>query len=260
MKNKKLHYAIISYHRPECVTINALMELGINVNDVIIFLQDENDLPKYNEKWSEIKKIFVNGKGVSANRNNVLKYDGYSVGDRVILLDDDVLSFIKMELFLKDKIIKAKSRKIKDKHVFINSMETSFEEAEKIGSCVFGVYPTGNAMFAKAMLLTDGDFSINRLFQGGLIGHIIDKKTYYDESYTSVEDYEFQLRIYSSGGITLRRNDLSVSKKANRNYAGGLFDFYRTGQQNTDLDRLCDQYKGFVKVKSDYSGVIQLHG
>lgn len=255
---KDIHYAIISYHRPECVTIKALTELGVPESEIIIFLQDKNDLKKYDSLHPKIKKVLVEGSGVAANRNNVLRYSQYSIGDRVALLDDDVLSFTRAKLFFDNGVLKATSRKIRDKELFLDVLNSSFDESENIGSPIWGTSPTSNAMFARIRLNSDGDFSVNKLFQGGLIGHIIDKKTYYDESYSSVEDYELQLRLYQNGNIILRRNDFSVNKKPNRNYAGGLFEFYRTNKQNADLDRLCAQYKTLVKVKSDYSGVTQL--
>lgn len=255
---KKLNYAVISYHRPECVTIRTLLELGINKDDIIVFLQDVQDVAKYNETYPQIKKVLVEGKGVAANRNNVLRFEGYNIGDRVLLLDDDILSFTKLNLFFDNRTAKVTSRKIYEKKIFLDCINASFDESEILGSCVFGVSPTGNAMFAKTRLVMDGNFSVNKLFQGGLVGHIIDKKTYYNETYSSVEDYELQLRLYSSGKIILRRNDIAASKKPNRNYAGGLFDFYKTNKQNDDLDRLCREYSKFVKVKPDYSGVTQI--
>ena len=254
---KDIHYAIISYHRPECVTAKALSDLGIPKSNIVIFLQDKNDLCKYDLSMPGIKKVLVEGKGVAANRNNVLRYDQYSIGDRVLLLDDDIISFTKLNLFFDNGKPKATSRKIYDKQVLVDITNSSFDESERLGSVMWGVSPTGNALFAKTRLTMDGVYSVNKLFQGGLIGHIIDRKTYYDESYSSVEDYEIQLRIHKQGGVILRRNDIAVSKKPNRNYVGGLFEFYRTNQQNTDLDRLCLEYKEYVKVKPDYSGVIQ---
>lgn len=255
---KDVRYAIISYHRPECVTVRALLDLGIPKSDIIIFLQDRNDLQKYNLSMPDIKKVLVEGKGVAANRNNVLRHNGFCVGERIVLLDDDIISFTKLNLFFDNKKPKATSRKIYDRQTLIDIISASFDESERLGSIMWGVSPTGNALFAKTRLTMDGFYSVNKLFQGGLIGHIIDKKTYYNESYSSVEDYEIQLRIYKQGGVILRRNDIAVSKKPNRNYAGGLFEFYRTNQQNADLDRLCLEYKEYVKVKPDYSGVIQL--
>ncbi len=255
---KKINYAIISYHRPECTTIRTLLDLGISKDDILVFLQDPKDLSEYKKIWSEIKMVLFEGRGVSQNRNNVLRYDGYNVGDWVVLLDDDVLSFTKMNLFYDNGEAKATSRKIYDGNDFIALLRDSFENSEGIGAITWGCAPTGNAMFAKTRLITDGSLSINKLWQGGLTGHIIDKETFYDESYGSVEDYEFQLRIQSVGGVLIRRNDLAASKKPNRNYKGGLYDFYREVGVNKDIDKLCTQYKKLVKPKPDYSGVIQI--
>lgn len=254
---KKINYAIISYHRPECISVKTLLDLGIAKDDITIFLQNKEDCEEYKKTNPDIKQVFVEGRGCSVNRNNVLRYDGYSVGDWVCLLDDDVLSFTKINLFFDGGQPKANSRKIRDKAVFEQEISKCFEQAEQIGSILWGCAPTGNAMFAKGRLITDGEFSVNKLFQGGLIGHIIDKKTYYNESYRTVEDYEIQLKIISSGGITIRKNDISTSKKPNRNYRGGLFETYRTDATENDLDRLCTEYNRYVKVKPDYSGVIQ---
>lgn len=254
---KKIHYAIISYHRPECVTVRTLLELNIPAEDICIFLQDLEDPQKYEATWPNIKKVLFVGKGVSQNRNNVLRYDGYSVGDWVALLDDDVLSFTGMNLFFDNGEVKATSRKIYDGDVFVGLLRDSFENSEQIGAITWGCAPTDNAMFARIRLVADGSLSINKLWQGGLVGHIIDKQTFYDESYGSVEDYEFQLRIQSKGGVLIRRNDLAASKKPNRNYKGGLYNFYRENGVNRDIDKLCEQYKGLVKPKPDYSGVIQ---
>lgn len=254
---KKINYAIISYHRPECFSVKALLDLGIAKDDIAIFLQNKEDCEEYKKTYPYIKQVFVEGKGCSVNRNNVLRYDGYSIGDWVCLLDDDVLSFTKISLFFDNGRPKASSRKIRDKAVFEQEISKCFEQAEQIGSVMWGCSPTGNAMFAKGRLTTDGEFSINRLFQGGLIGHVIDRKTYYNETYKTIDDYEMQLRIISSGGITIRKNDISTSKKPNKNYKGGLIEVYRMNEKS-DLDRLCAEYSRYVKVKPDYSGVIQI--
>lgn len=163
-----------------------------------------------------------------------------------------------MELFFDKGQAKATSRKIYSGKIFYDDIVKCFSVSEEIGSVMWGCSPTGNAMFAKNRLAIDGEFAVNKLFQGGLVGHIIDRKTYYDETYQTIEDYELQLRIMASGGLTLRKNDIATSKKPNRNYKGGLFDTYRTDATKNDLDRLCAKYSNYVKVKPDYSGVIQL--
>lgn len=255
---KKIHYAIISYHRPECVTVRTLLDLGINKEDIRVFIQDEKDFDEYQKSCSGIKLILNRGRGCSVNRNNVLRHNEYSLGDWVCLLDDDILSFTGMKLFYQGGKAKATSRKIYDCEFFKRVLCETFGTAEEIGSVMWGTSPTGNSLFAKTRLTIDGEYSVNKLFQGGLVGHIVDRETYYNETYKTVEDYELQLKIMSSGRLTLRRNDISASKKPNRNYRGGLFDTYRTDATKNDLDRLCAEYSGYIKLKPDYSGVVQL--
>ena len=247
-----INYAITSFRRPECITINALLELGVPKSNITIFLQNQEDYLAYSETWSDINKVLIESSGLNTNRNNALK--SYPDGSRIIILDDDVLSFTRLAVINSEK---CSSRKITDGAVFNEILESTFCECERVGCFMFGVSPTSNAMFAKSRLLRDGEYSINRLFQGGLIGHV-KNDVYYDETYSLMTDYELQLRYYSMGQITLRRNDLSANKKPNGNYFGGLYDTYRIpDKRKNDMERLARQYRDFIEIKPDWSGLKQ---
>jgi len=251
---KKINYAIVSYNRPQCITVDSLKELSVKNEDIIVFLQGSNeDKERYISVHPNVQIILNQNSGCPQNRNNALKF--FSNGDLVMLLDDDVISFTK--LFAVDEQ-KVRSQKIRSGEEFQTIIRESFNLAQNIGAKMFGMSPTGNAIIAKTRLCSDGIVSINRLFQGGAVGHIIDKNLLYNETYNTVEDYEIQLRCYQRGDLCFRRNDISASKKPNRNYEGGLFDYYRSGKHMADLERLCKQYSQFIKLKPDYSGVKQI--
>ena len=249
---KKINYAITSFRRPECISVNALVDLGVPPEDITIFLQDEADLAAYSETHPGISKILKKSTGLNANRNNALKH--YNPGDYVVLLDDDVISFLYLVAISGEKV---SSKKIRDGELFRNIIIRTFTECEAIGCPMWGIAATGNAIIAKNRLFTDGIYSINRLFQGSLIGHI-NNGIYYDESYTLMTDYELQLRYYRMGAVLIRANDIAPSKKPNGNYNGGLFDEYRIpNKRKVTMERLRAQYPDLIEIKPDWSGLKQ---
>lgn len=254
-----INYGIISYHRPECLTYKTLIQMGANPEHITVFLQDENDIKLYKEKNDSICIVWNDNKGVSQNRNNVLRYEGYNINDQVLLLDDDVVSFGRIIPYGNGEM-KCRQKKIQDIDSFLKIIDDCFKNTISIGSNMFGVSPNGNALIAKSRLERDGYYSVNRLWQGGCVGHVIDKQTFYDENYGSVEDYELQLRCYSKSKTLLRRNDLTCNKRANRGYSGGLDDYYKSKKHIDDLYKLKHMYPDYINIKDDYSGVRQLHG
>lgn len=236
-------YGISSYHRPQCKTFFALKELGANEEDIIICVNDEDDFTEYKKTFKNV--IYVKGDCVAQNRNNLLRI----AKGNIVLLDDDIRYF--------NKLVAAKTksgvswRKIESIIELEKMIEECFTEMKRIGANVFGTYSIGNADWAKATILKDGVFSINKLFQGGFCGFTGLEK--YDENFKVLDDYELILRLISQGKFSIRRNDLIAEKNGMGKDEGGYFNLYKQGIQQLYGRRLCAKYPKLVTANENYT-------
>ena len=247
----KIYYGIASFHRPECPTLKTLLDLGINKEDIVISLNDEDDFNTYKEKYSpDIKVIYKKGNNVACNRNNILNH--FNEGDYVMVLDDDIKSIKKYVLNegKYGKLIKLTKEELEE------YLLEAFEETRKVKSSFFGTYAIDNTMMLKSTILGQGKYSINKMFQGGSTGFIVDKETRYDEDMLLLDDYEIILNNIRKGKFVLRRNDIVFVTPKMGSSQGGYFDIYKQGKQKEYLIKLSNKYPGWFKIKKDYSGII----
>lgn len=251
----KIYYGIASYHRPNCPTLKTLLEIGIPKENIVISLNDENDYKEYKERYAnEVKVIYKYGTNVACNRNNILNY--FNNGDYVMVLDDDIKSIKK---YVMNESKYGKLVRLEREELEIMLLE-AFEEAKKINSSFFGTYAIDNTMMLKSTITGQGLYSINKMFQGGSTGFIVDEETRYDESMLLLDDYEIILNNIKKGKYVPRRNDIVFCTPKMGSSEGGYFDIYKQGKQKEYLIKLSKKYPGWFKIKKDYSGIILRKG
>lgn len=253
MQKSNIYYGIASYHRPECRTLQTLLKLGVDKENITISLNDKDDYEEYKERYKDIRVIYREGNCVAHNRNNLL--DNHNIGDKLIILDDDVTCFRRWtpenENSQYGKLIT-----IKTKEELEDILEDCFKETEKIGNNKFGIYAISNTMMIKNTIESQGLYSINKMFQGCFCGFIVDKESRYDGEFRVLDDYELVLRDIKDGKFILRRNDLLSETPKMGSSKGGYFDLYKQGVQKEYMLKLLKKYPGMFKIKKDYSGII----
>lgn len=252
-----IYYGIASYHRLECKTLKTLLDLGIEKENITISLNDINDYNSYKEKYKDIRVIYKEGNCVANNRNNLL--DNHKIGDKLIVLDDDIISFRRWNI-KNDNSKYGKLYKIETKQELEQILNECFKETEKIGNNKFGIYAISNTMMIKGTIETQGLYSINKMFQGCFCGFIVDKETRYDNDFRVLDDYELVLRDIKNGKFVLRRNDIVSDTPKMGSSEGGYHDLYKKGIQKEYMIKLFKKYPGMFKIKKDYSGIILKKG
>lgn len=237
-----MKYGISGYHRPECETYHTLKKMGANDSDIVICVNDESDYENY--KYPNL--IYIKGDCVATNRNHILEV----IGEPVVLLDDDIKSFKKLER--KDTKSGVGFVKIQDIKTFETIIGECFAEMERRKAETFGAYSIENAEWAQEAVIRDGTYSANKLYQGGCCGFKGGKKMY-DESFKVLDDYDLILRCIRQGKRTLRRNDLIASKGKMGENKGGYYTLYRMGIQRHYGEMLALKYFDLVRSNDNFS-------
>ena len=252
----KIYYGIAGYHRPECKTYHTLVKLGIPKDQIVISLNDEDDYKTYKEIYGkEVEVIYKKGNNVACNRNNILNH--FKNGTYVMVLDDDISSFKTWKKEGNSKYGKMISLNREDLE---GKLYEAFKETIRAKGNMFGTYAIANTMLLKSTLETQGTYSINKIFQGGSCGFIVDSDHRYKEEMLLLDDYEIVLRNIREGNIVLRRNDIVAITPKMGSSKGGYFDIYKLGKQKEYILKLKAMYPNMITVKKDYSGVILKKG
>lgn len=252
----KIYYGIAGYHRPECKTYHTLVKMGIPKDQIVISLNDEEDYKTYKELYgNETTVIYKKGNNVACNRNNILNH--FPVGTYVMVLDDDISSFKTIE---KSKTSKYGKLVTMDRKELEDRLYDAFKTTLQVKGNMFGTYAIANTMMIKGTLETQGLYSVNKMFQGGSCGFIVDETHRYKEEMLLLDDYEIVLRNIKEGNYTLRRNDIVAVTPKMGSSKGGYYDIYKLGKQKEYILKLKEMYPDMITVKKDYSGVILKKG
>lgn len=243
-------FGIISYHRAEKQkTLDFLTGNGVRKEDIILALNDEADIEPYTARYAERAKIIFGKKNNAAgNRNNIL--DAVKPGTRIVLMDDDVKGISKWRNTGK-KYGEMQACSFGD---FERVVEKGFSLCEAYGSNIFGFYPTENSMFISQTLQADGEYSIDRLFQGGCVGMIVSEERF-DERVPVCDDYEYIVRQISRRRGVIRINTHAAIKEKDFSTKGGCYEAYQNGAQKKALMMIARKYPHIVTVKKDYTGL-----
>ena len=241
-----IQYGIASYHRPECLTAQTLLNIGVSSEAIMIFVNTEEDASDYKYAWGNKLPIrFKLKHNVAGNRNNILENADKSCD--LVILDDDIASFRWLDTTAPNKGGKWTPLNAEELE---KKIEETFAEARKAHADMWGVAYTEQS---KQRLLTKGVYAINKNFQGGFNG-FLNRDLRFDESYNLQDDYEINLRIIAGGGNILRRNDLAAHKGKMGGNPGGCQDLYRQGEQEKCLRKLEQQYPGMFRMYKDHTG------
>lgn len=233
-------YGIPSYKRPDCKTIDTLLNAGIDEKDIIVSLQDENEIKIYKEKHPNIRYIYRKTDSAGGNRNTILS----TIKERPIcLLDDDIVSF---SIYTDDGrfIVNTKEGLSRINHIC--------EVAQKSDCVMAGISPTSNSIIGRSR----PQVSVDVLLQGSVL-IVLSNDVFFDERFKMIEDYEIVLKSIYNGKHVVRSNLVSANKPKNGTNQGGMHDRYSRGELPIWLKRLEKVYPIFKANKKMTGGEIR---
>lgn len=217
--------AIPSYKRADNQrTLKYLSEIGVPKDRIYIFVQTKEDREAYRKYEDKCNIMFAKADGGAAARNNILNglVDKYNV----IMLDDDVR---------KIGILDGKDiRPIETAAELDAVFSKCFNQAKKIGTKMFGVYPVYNAFFMSRTISTR--VAVNTVF-----GFAKGFGLRYDENYDTKEDAALCGQLLSLRGKILRFNFLAVDADHRKN-KNGYIDKWHQEENIRCVKQLCFNY------------------
>ena len=234
--------AIPSYNRVEQLgqkTLKTLEHSNIDKSIIDIFVANEEQYDLYKNKYPDYN-IIIGEKGIRQIREFIfLKH--YNEGDKVISFDDDI------ELI---KMINPRGWEpvgfTNDELDLKKEFDLAFEECEKSGRHMWGVYPVDNCLFMKNDISYDYKFIIGHLF-----GVIVKKELLnHTPDIGARDDYERSIKHYLDDGGVVRLNYLCCKTKY---IAEGGIGIDRDGEKTLKL--LVDTYPGLVSLKKKKDGL-----
>jgi len=233
--------AIPSYNRVEGLgqkTLKTLEKHGIDKSIIDIFVANQEQYDLYKNNYPDYN-IIIGEKGIRQIREFIfLKH--YNEGDKIISIDDDI------------ELIKMKNPRGWEPPSFANDeldlkkeFDLAFEQCEKSGRHLWGVYPVDNAMFMKNDISYDYKFIIGHLFGIKIRKDMLNITPDID----AYEDYERCIKHYIADGGVVRLNYICCKTK-----------YLAVGGMGKDRDfdgclkLLVDTYPGLVSIKMKKAG------
>lgn len=201
MDKPSFYWGIASYDRADRQPMLAMLsEMGYRRDEIILATQTPTDYEKYSEKYGEMATIiFSEGRNVSENKNTVLRYVRDKLGNaRVVMCSDKVRAVNAMGA---DKVL----RPIGTREEMDRFVKTAYFVAEQIGASLWGVAPVANTFYMERSMST------NLFLIGCFMGITDPAKQMFDADQPLKEDWEITLRTISSGGRTIRFNDVCLT-------------------------------------------------
>lgn len=219
--------AVPSYNRVSIFktkTFKVLMDNAVNINDVYLFVANQEQYDAYRSELPEELKIIIGEKGMCNIRNFMTNY--FNDGDVVVYMDDDI-----------EKV------KTKNNKTFVEALTEACEYLKTSEYNLAGLPPTYNEFFNKddgfksGMLVAIGCFYIMRNDKSIIVDNVI------------VEDLQRTILCYLKYGGTYRYCDIMVKTKP---FApGGVNE-----ADGRDYDRY---YQAVAKLYYEYSPLINMH-
>lgn len=234
---QKFKFAIPTYNRVEKqVSLEMLKDYGYSKEEIIMSTQTPEDYEKYSEKYGkDCTIIYREGDSVTKNRNTLIDY--FDKGDWIIMLDDDVSGFYKLN--------GKKEEKIETKEELDKMFTDFFEYTEKNNGKIWGVYPVKNAFFMKK--------SINKKdIVNTCLGIIKDYR--FDEDFKAKEDIELCCRYIKNGYNIIRFN--FVTYNARHKQKGGCHDTWKTNENEKVAKRLVLKYPRLLRLNTKREGEV----
>ena len=189
--------AIPSYMRESILKENTLKyinDVGINHDNIDIFVANKSEEERYKECIPKdmYNEIIVGKLGIGKQRTFMRKY--YDVGEKIIMLDDDLTTFKYLN----------RDNKLSDLKDFDKLIKLSYKTMKKYKTGLMGIYQMDNAFYMT--------HSINKglYFIIGYCNFTINSHDLPTLSEVS-EDYELSIKSYLKYGSVLKWNNITAT-------------------------------------------------
>jgi cellulose synthase/poly-beta-1,6-N-acetylglucosamine synthase-like glycosyltransferase len=235
-----MDWAIVipSYNRVDTLkekTLSVLQSYKIPKSKIYVFVADKEQEALYKEGVGDlVGHIEVGVKGLAEVRNHIFKF--FPKGKKLVFMDDDIRGLIEF-----DASQKRKERPLRSLEKVI---DRGFEECEKAGARLWGVYPSPNGFFMKDTVTTDLRFIIGSFWGCMNPGSSSDMQL---KLGSEKEDYQRTLQFWEADGVVVRLNFVSP-KTAYYKEPGGM----QEGGVNTRVEKQRKTVKSMLKRWPQY--------
>lgn len=203
-------------------------------------MQTKEDREAYRKYEDKCNVVFAEADGVAVARNNILnglvdKYD-------VIMLDDDVRRI--------GRLVGKDIRPVETAAELDAIFAKCFNQAQKAGTKMFGVYPVYNAFFMSKTISTR--VAVNTVF-----GFAKGFGFRFDENYDTKEDAALCGQVLSLRGKILRFNFLAVDAD-HRKTKNGYIDDWHQEENIRCVKQLCFSYPQIYAPQSEKPWEVRL--
>ena len=228
--------AIPTYQRSKKQKTLAYLErIGIDKNLIVMSVQNEKDLEDYtNEGIADRvgELIYREGNYLSDNRNNLM--DHFRVGEKIIMLDDDITMIHKKE---NGKLVDVDSIE-----GFEHIVDLGFALCSKYRTKGFGLYNVDNAYFMR------NNFSEKAISIGTFFGLIVGEERFCTKILTK-GDFEYCCQIIRKTGRFIRLNNYST--KAGHFDSDGCANARKDeARYISDAETLVSMYPELLKINT----------
>jgi hypothetical protein len=177
-------------------------------------------------------KILITNKDEGHNGQMNWVFNKYKIGQKILKLDDDISSILKLE---NGKLVKT--------NTLAKIIDEGFKLCEENGFKLWGLYPSPNAYFMKGQEYTTD----LRFIVGALMG-IINEKIHFDTNIKIKGDYEYTIQSYLKNGGLIRFNKIAFKYDIAKNEGD------RINTMIKDANILIDKYPDLVKHNARRNG------
>lgn len=249
-----MKFLIPSYKRPEKQkTLMYLHELGYTKKDIILSTQTTEDFEKYRHKWGEKAEIILTPGAYNAagNRNGLLRT--LRVGEKAILLDDDIARIDRLVCITSKKHPFGEFAPVKSKDEFESIIAAGFAECQKRNALTWGMYSIHNERMMYGAIKNNGKWSEGKIFIGSFFG-IVFTGQMFDERYSTKEDYQYLLSQRKQGYNILRMN--AAAPYASHFTKGGCAEVWGSDLNVYSAHLLVHEFPEYVKLNLKKQGEI----
>lgn len=231
--------AIPSYKRSALIkkrTLAYLSSCGVDSNCVYIFVSNQQEEEEYAYLKKDGYKVVYHKElnNLKEKHNFILDY--FQSGERLVVMEDD----IKM-------LMRKNEKKVVQFFDFNSLCEIAWQECDKVGAKLWGLYPMANGMFMKESVSTD-----LKCITGYVFGIEITKDPFLKCNTENKHDYERSILHYIKHGSIVRINYVAQLSDSFTT-AGGL-----QAQHNT-IERCDNEIKGNNYLLKRFPHLIRAH-
>lgn len=235
---KKCHldntvFCIPTYKRSDRQdTLQYLKSVGIEQNEVYLFVQTEEDYRLYKRYGDLCTLVYKSADNLPKARNNILDYFGGT--KNIVMMDDDVS-------VIAEGSKGRKFRNIEDRETLCRVISDAYELTSSFCGAIWGFYPVPNEFFMTDTVDTQKPVNTILGFPKGFDAR-------FDERFIAKEDIELCGRLLFSGQKIIRFNNLSFKAK-HRTNKGGANEVWKSGKNAYYSSLLEIMYPGVYRVQ-----------